>query len=152
MLEHGRWANGSSSGLCCGAFNVGLDAICLLQRLGSLLLRRARLTDGLYAAYPEYGSRAARAAFPPDGHLFAHMLRESFRGKSVSFQICHRGHSLIVEQNVLAVLLIDAPFHGCAAALVFGLLLLLGSRFWSILGRHAATEDAQQRQRCDSAL
>src|SRR5262245_22009467 len=107
MLEHGRWANGSSSGFW-GANAVGLDAIVsppsgfiFLQPAGS-----ASVAQLFNAADLEYGAlRAAGTRNPPNGHFLPHVFGEALGRKAVRLQTRDRRSRLFVDENVLPVLL-----------------------------------------------
>src|SRR3954449_7958695 len=113
MLEHGRWANGSSSGFC-GANAVGLDAIfvsskCKLIILLSLMLGSASVGESFDTADSKYRAiTAARVGCPSNGHFVPEIFGEALRRESIRLELRDQRPRLFLDQNVLAVLFVDA--------------------------------------------
>src|SRR5215471_4065681 len=111
MVEHGRCANGSSSGF--GVAKV-LDAIKLSPPRPVLFfsfrrgLWRAGLSDGFDAANFEDRAGALRVVCPPDGHLLTYMLGKPFFWEPLCLQGGDDLQVTIVHQDILSFLLIHA--------------------------------------------
>src|SRR5690242_20347213 len=108
MVEHGRCANGSSSGF--GVAKV-LDAIMSPPKTELLFfplsgLRRAGLADGFDTTNFENRAGATRGADSTNGHLRTHMFGKPLRRESFSVQVGDHFQIMIVHQTKLSILLI----------------------------------------------
>src|SRR5690242_12631763 len=105
MVEHGKCANGSSSGF--GVAKV-LDAIMSPPKTESLLpflgcLRRTGLADGLNGANFEDRAGIARGADPSERHLLTDVFGKPLNRKPFSFQVGdHFIRIAIVNQDILS--------------------------------------------------
>src|SRR5215471_16996842 len=108
MVEHGRCANGSSSGF--GVAKV-VDAIMSPPKTGLLLpilsgLWRAGLADRFDIADFEDRAGGARVTCPPDCDFLPYMFGKPLDREALGFQAGDHFHLVIVDQDVLSFLLI----------------------------------------------